>query len=157
MTGQRTHADRTDTEATIAVEDISVSFGDLDVLEDVSLSVASGEFLGLVGPNGAGKTTLARAINGVFEPAGGTVRLDGTPVADLGPRGVSRRVATVPQDTSVSFAFTVEDVVRMGRTPYRGRTDLTGDEADRKAVDRALERTEMVALRDRPITAVSGG
>ena len=157
MTGRTTHADRTDTKATIAVEDVDVSFGDLEVLEDVSLSVEYGEFLGLVGPNGAGKTTLLRAINGVFEPDSGTVRLDGTPVADLGPRGVSRRVATVPQDTSVSFEFTVEDVVRMGRTPYRGRTDLTGDDTDRQVVDRALERTEMAALRDRPITAVSGG
>ena len=141
----------------IEVDDLSLSYGDLSVLSEVSLSVESGEFVGLVGPNGAGKTTLLRAINGVFEPDGGTVHLDGTPVADLGPRGVSRRVATVPQDTSVSFAFTVEDVVRMGRTPYRGRTDLTADEVDREAVDRALERTEMTALRDRPITAVSGG
>lgn len=157
MTGQRTHADRTDTEATIAVENVDVSFGGLEVLEGVSLSVEPGEFLGLVGPNGAGKTTLLRAINGVFEPDGGRVHLDGTPVGSLDPRGVSRRVATVPQDTSVSFAFTVEDVVRMGRTPYRGRTDLTADDADRDAVDRALERTEMTELRDRPITAVSGG
>ncbi|WEL22111.1 ATP-binding cassette domain-containing protein [Halorhabdus sp. BNX81] len=142
---------------TIELDDVSVSLGEVDALRDVSLSVDAGEFLGLVGPNGAGKTTLLRTVNGVITPDTGTVRLDGTAVTELGPRGVSRHVATVPQDTSVSFEFTVEDVVRMGRTPYRARTDLTADEADRDAVDEALERTEMTALRDRPITAVSGG
>jgi len=142
---------------TIGLDDVSVSLGEIDALRGVSMSIDPGEFLGLVGPNGAGKTTLLRTVNGVVTPDRGTVRLDGTPVADLGPRGVSRRVATVPQDTSVSFAFSVEDVVRMGRTPYRTRTDLTADEADREAVDRALERTAMADLRDRAITAVSGG
>jgi len=142
---------------TIELDDVSVSLGEVDALRDVSLSVDAGEFLGLVGPNGAGKTTLLRTINGVITPDSGAVRLDGTAVTELGPRGVSRHVATVPQDTSVSFAFSVEDVVRMGRTPYRARTDLTGDEADREAIERALERTEMADLRDRPITAVSGG
>jgi len=142
---------------TIELDDVSVSLGEVDALRDVSLSVDAGEFLGLVGPNGAGKTTLLRTVNGVITPDSGAVRLDGTAVTELGPRGVSRHVATVPQDTSVSFAFSVEDVVRMGRTPYRARTDLTGDEADREAIERALERTEMADLRDRPITAVSGG
>jgi len=142
---------------TIELDDVSVSLGEVDALRDVSLSVDAGEFLGLVGPNGAGKTTLLRTVNGVITPDSGAVRLDGTAVTELGPQGVSRHVATVPQDTSVSFAFSVEDVVRMGRTPYRARTDLTGDEADREAIERALERTEMADLRDRPITAVSGG
>nr|WP_136687303.1 ATP-binding cassette domain-containing protein [Halorhabdus amylolytica] len=145
------------TEHTITLEAVSTALGGVDVLEDVSLSVDRGEFLGLVGPNGAGKTTLLRTINGVLEPDAGTVRLGDEPIDRLTAREVSRHVATVPQDTSVAFEFSVEDVVRMGRTPYRSRTDIVADDADRDAIERALERTAMLDLRDRSIAAVSGG
>jgi len=145
------------TEHTITLEGVSTALGGVDVLEDVSLSVERGEFLGLVGPNGAGKTTLLRTINGVLDPDAGTVRLVSDPIEGLSAREVSRRVATVPQDTSVAFEFSVEDVVRMGRTPYRSRIDVVADDADRDAIERALDRTEMLDLRDRSIAAVSGG
>jgi len=145
------------TDPAIELADVSVAFGDVTVLKNVSLSVDRGELLGLVGPNGAGKTTLLRTINGVLDPDTGTVHLGDASVGELTARQVSRRVATVPQDTAVAFEFSVEDVVRMGRTPYRSRTDLVADERDRDAVEAALERTGMAALRDRSIAAVSGG
>ncbi|QGN07293.1 ATP-binding cassette domain-containing protein [Halorhabdus sp. CBA1104] len=145
------------TEPTIVLEDISLSLGAVDVLESVSLAVEKGQFLGLVGPNGAGKTTLLRTLNGVFEPDEGRVNLDGDRIDRLDSQAVARRVATVPQDTSVAFEFTVEDVVRMGRTPYRSRTDIVADDDDHDAVEDALARTEMCDLRERPITEVSGG
>ncbi|WP_135663439.1 ATP-binding cassette domain-containing protein [Halorhabdus rudnickae] len=145
------------TDHTITLADVSTALGGVEVLAEVSLSVGRGEFLGLVGPNGAGKTTLLRTINGVLDPDAGAVRLESDSIEALSAREVSRRVATVPQDTSVAFEFSVADVVRMGRTPYRSRTDIVADDADRDAVDRALERTGMDALRDRSIAAVSGG
>jgi len=139
----------------IAVEDLSLSYGDLSVLSEVSLSVEPGEFVGLVGPNGAGKTTLLRAINGVLEPESGRVRVGGEPVADLSSRAASRLVATVPQDTTVAFDFSVEAIVEMGRTPYHGR--FGGDPDAAEAVDRALERTETARFRDRSVASLSGG
>lgn len=139
----------------VAVRDLSVAYGDLTVLAGVDLSVEHGEFVGLVGPNGAGKTTLLSAINGVVDPDGGTVLVDGDPVATLSARATSRRVATVPQDTTVAFDFSVEDVVEMGRTPYHGR--LSGDPDADAAVERALERTETARFRDRSVGSLSGG
>jgi iron complex transport system ATP-binding protein len=139
----------------IAVEDLSLSYGDLSVLTEVSLSVERGEFVGLVGPNGAGKTTLLRAINGVLDPGSGRVRVGGETVADLSSRAASRLVATVPQDTTVAFDFAVEDIVEMGRTPYHGR--FGGDPDAAEAVDRALERTETARFRDRSVASLSGG
>ncbi|RQG96991.1 heme ABC transporter ATP-binding protein [Natrarchaeobius chitinivorans] len=142
--------------ATIAVRDVSLSFGDLRVLEDVSLTVSPGEFVGLVGPNGAGKTTLLRSISGAFEPSSGTIEIGGTDVHDVSSRASSRFVAVVPQDTSLSFSFPVRDVVEMGRHPHRSRfSSPTVD--DRDAVERALERTRTTDLADRPIDEVSGG
>ncbi len=140
----------------IRVDDLRVDLGGTTVLADVSLSVAAGEFLALVGPNGAGKTTLLWTVNGRLDPTRGAVELDGRDVADLSARETARLVATVPQETAVDFAFTVEEFVLMGRTPHRGRFATVTPE-DRQAVRRALERTETAALADRSVTSLSGG
>jgi iron complex transport system ATP-binding protein len=134
--------------------DLHKSFGEVSVLAGVDIAVESGEFVGLVGPNGAGKTTLLRLLNGLFEPDDGRVSLDGTNLQDLSSRASSQRVATVPQNSSMNFSFTAEQIVEMGRTPHRSRLDWS-DESD--AVEAALERTEMLALRDRAIDDLSGG
>ena len=139
----------------IDVENLSVSLAGTRVLEAVNLRVDPGEFVGLVGPNGAGKTTLLRAINGSQPTDSGTITLDGASIDGLGARETSRRVATVHQDTSVQFAFDVETVVAMGRTPHRSR--LGGDPDGPAHVDRALRRTEIEHLRERRISDVSGG
>ena len=142
-------------DALIDVRDVVASYGDTPVLEGVSLSVAPGEFVGLVGPNGAGKTTLLKTINGVVAPDAGSVRVAGEDVHALSSRAASRRVATVPQDTTLAFEFSVADVVEMGRTPYHGR--LTSDPAAAAVVERALERTETAQFRDRTVGSLSGG
>lgn len=141
----------------LRLRDVSVTLGGVSVLESASLSVREGEFLGLVGPNGAGKTTLLRTVNGVLDPDGGEVLLDGKPAASLSAPERSRLVATVPQDTSVRFDLRVADLVGTGRTPYRDRLQFGSSATDRDHVDRAIERTDLTALRDRSVGAISGG
>jgi iron complex transport system ATP-binding protein len=136
--------------------DVTVRYGDRTVLDGVSLSVRRGEFLALVGPNGAGKTTLLRAVNGLVAPASGTVRIDGTDADTLSVRERARRVATVPQETSVGFDFPVRDLVAMGRTAHRSRLSRA-DESDRAVVKRALDRTDTAAFADRAVGSLSGG
>ncbi len=138
----------------IDVEGVAVDFGEVEVLSGVDLSVDPGEFVALVGPNGSGKTTLLRTVNDVLHPDAGTVRLDGEPVSSLSRREVSRRVATVPQDTHLGFSFTAEQIVEMGRTPHRSRVDWRDDDP---AVATAMERTETGHLADRPVDDLSGG
>jgi iron complex transport system ATP-binding protein len=140
----------------IELDGVRAAYGDSPVLSGVSLDVRRGETLALVGPNGAGKTTLLRTINGLVTPDAGTVTVDGRRVDRLGARDLARLVATVPQETAVSFEFTVRELVAMGRTPYRSRFGGETPE-DRAAVEDALARTDTAALADRPIGAVSGG
>lgn len=140
----------------INVEGVSVALGDSEVLSDVSLPVADGEFLGLVGPNGAGKTTLLRTVNGLIDPEAGRVGVDGRTVGQCAAKEVGRLVATVPQDTTLAFDFPVRDVVEMGRTPHRSRFG-TATAADREAVERALDRTDTARFADRSVGELSGG
>ncbi len=140
----------------IAVDDLRVTLGGTRVLDGVSFDVPTGSFAAIVGPNGAGKTTLLRCINGVIAPDGGRVTVDGRPVASLSARERARLLATVPQDTTLGFDFSVRDVVAMGRTPHRGRFERA-DPGDADAVERALERTCVGHLADRPVGSVSGG
>lgn len=140
----------------IEVRDLSVSFGDVPVVSGVDLTVERGSLVGLVGPNGAGKTTVLRAIKGTIATDTGEVRLDGDLASGLSARETGRRVASVPQETSLAFDFQVRHVVEMGRTPHLGRFDGHGPE-DERAVREAMEAAGVAQFADRSITAVSGG
>lgn len=138
----------------IRVDGVSVELdGDL-ALEDVDLELDHAELVALIGPNGAGKTTLLRCLTGAVEPDSGAVALDGRDVSEMSREAVARRVATLPQDTSVSFDFTVEQVVEMGRHPW---TPRFGSDPDPGAVDTAMETADVERFAERSVADVSGG
>jgi iron complex transport system ATP-binding protein len=89
------------------------------VIEDVSLSMTQGEFLGIIGPNGAGKSTMLRLMCGILKPTNGEIKLFGTRISAQTQRTIAQQVAFVPQETHFALNFTVEDVVMMGRYPYQ--------------------------------------
>ncbi len=141
--------------AVVEATDVTFAYGDRPVVEDVSLAVESGAFLGLVGPNGSGKTTLLELLIGLRRPDRGSVRLFDEPAHH---RSTGERVGYVPQnvsDAADEMPVTVREAVRMGRYPRRtfGRF---GDE-DREAVDAALQRVEITDLADQRVGRLSGG
>ena len=140
----------------IQLDRVHVTFQDLLVLEDVSLSVTPGDFLAIIGPNGAGKTTLLQVILGLVRPAGGTVRVFGKAPWDL--NGERRRIGYVPQVLSVDLNFPVRasEAVLMGRY---GRIGLVRRPSfdDRAAARRAMDRVGIADLADRPIARLSAG
>jgi len=140
----------------LEIRDLALSYGERVALRDVSLSLARGELLGVVGPNASGKSSLIRAITNVVTPQHGEVRLDGSPVRRLSQRELAVRVAVVPQNPSLPEAFTVLEVVLMGRTPHLGLLQSEG-RADWAAVRRALEQTDACDLAERRIGELSGG
>lgn len=135
--------------------DLRVRLGDKAVLNGLDLQAAEGEWIGLLGPNGSGKTTLLRTIGGVL-PYRGSLRLEDREITTWHPKELARRLAFVRQDTSLVFDFTVEEIVLLGRSPYKGWLDpYTGDDRDR--VREALTRLDLVGFEDRSVTALSGG
>lgn len=140
------------------LEVVGVSFKvrDRDILRNVSVRIPRGRFVGVVGPNGAGKTTLMRIMAGVARPAGGHVIIGGRPLADLPDRERARIVGYMSQTPGIGFGFSVEDVVAMGRYAHR-RPWAPMSRADREAVERAMEATNVTHLRGRLVTELSGG
>ncbi|MFC9916950.1 metal ABC transporter ATP-binding protein [Agromyces binzhouensis] len=156
MSGPATSARRPPTgEAALDVHGITVHYGDVLALDDVSLTLRRGTICGLIGMNGSGKSTLFKAIMGNVRPDRGTVSIGGR-----SPRQARRAgaVGYVPQSEEVdwSFPLSVHDVVMMGRYGFQGFTRRPR-RADRDAVAEALDRVELADLADRRIGALSGG
>jgi len=132
----------------LSLENLTVLRGQCPVVEDVSLTVTGGEFVGLIGPNGAGKTSLLRAALGLL-PHRGRSTLAAMP---MGLR--ARAAAFLPQSREVAWPVDVQTLVALGRVPH-----LAGHATaqDRAAVDRALARMGLDNYRSRTATALSGG
>ena len=140
----------------LAAENVVVNRGGRTILDGVSLRVAPGSFLSIVGPNGSGKSSLLRTLAGIWMVSRGFVRVGTRPIEELGRRELAQTVAFVPQDTRMDFAFTVEEIVAMGRHPRRGRFERASED-DRRAIEDALERCDVTHLKDRFVTTLSGG
>jgi iron complex transport system ATP-binding protein len=131
-----------------------VQLGPNRVLDAVDLDARAGEVLALVGPNGAGKSTLLGVLSGDLPRVAGTVAIDGEPLASWTGRELALRRAVLPQQTSVSFPFSVEEVVRMGRAPWAGTPNGARDDG---VVDSVMTRTEVDHLAGRSFPTLSGG
>lgn len=133
---------------------LRVRLGGREVLAGVSLTARAGEVLALVGPNGAGKSTLLAALAADLPADEGVVRVYGRPSAEWPARELALRRAALPQAAALSFPFTVQDVVRMGRAPWAG-TAL--EEDDDRVVGEAMASAEVGEFASRPFSALSGG
>jgi len=137
-----------------SVRDVAVVLGDTLILDGIDLDVRAGELLVLVGPNGAGKSTLLAVVSGDLAPTDGHVELCRRPEPDWGPVDGARRRAVLTQAVDVAFPFTVDEIVRMGRTPW----ERTGEEEhDEEVVDHAIGSADVDHLRGRRFPSLSGG
>jgi iron complex transport system ATP-binding protein len=135
------------TAALLSAHDVHLAYGDRAVLRGVTFVANPGEVVALVGPNGAGKTSLLRVLAGIVAPARGRVEVTGKR---------ARSVAYLAQAEELPAHWAVREVVELGRLPYVGLwRDATAEDA--RAVERAMKRTEILDLADRPVDALSGG
>lgn len=141
--------------AALHVTDLTVRYGEVTALDDVSLRVAPGRICALIGMNGSGKSTLFKAIMGLVRPTSGSAEILGADPAHARTQG---RVGYVPQSEEIDWSFpvSVRDVVMMGRYGRQGVLRRIRPE-DRRAVDDALARVELTDLADRQIGRLSGG
>lgn len=127
-----------------------------DALHDASLEVHHGEMLAVLGPNGSGKSTLLRVLLGALTPSHGEVLFEQHAVRAWPREELARRIGVVTQAEELAFPMTVRELVAMGRYPHLGAWRREGD-ADRAAIERAMQRCEVDTLADRSVLELSGG
>ena len=140
----------------IEARGIAVRFGTTPLLEGVDLVMRAGEMVGLVGPNGSGKTTLLRILANLRAPEAGKVRYAGRTARAIGMRELARQIAYLAQGGSVHWPMRVENVVALGRLPHR-RAFYGVDAADHDAIEAAMMAADVLSLRARTMSQVSGG
>lgn len=144
------------TTAAIHVDQVTAGYGAEPVLDNLTLSIAPGEMVGILGPNGAGKSTLFSVLSGLRRPFKGQVSLFGVDVHKLAPADRARAIGVVPQDMDIPVPYTVEEFVTMGRTASMGRF-ASPTALDRQSIERALVFTDVADIRHRPVNELSGG
>ena len=140
----------------IRVLGVDCYYDSFQALENVSFEVREGDFLGIIGPNGAGKTTLLRCITKILKPKVGAIFLDEKDVLEMGREEIAKNVSVVPQDSPLTFPFTVLDIVLMGRTPHLGRL-AHETKKDLRIAKAAMKLTKVSHFADRTINELSGG
>jgi len=137
----------------IEIKEVSASFGENEVLKDINLSLDVGTFLGIMGPNGGGKTTLLKIILGLIKPDKGEVKVLGRI-----PEQNRDKIGYVPQysDFDSEFPISVKEVVLMGRLGQTGwRSNFS--KRDYEIVHESLKQVEMLKLKDKKMSDLSGG
>jgi iron complex transport system ATP-binding protein len=125
-------------------------------IEDLSLSVAAGEFIGIIGPNGSGKTSLLRAITRILKPQEGALYLAGNNLRQMGFKEIARNVAVVSQTPGISH-ITVEDFVLLGRIPHHQRFQFLDTQKDMEVAEKCMQLTGIVKLKGKGVGELSGG
>lgn len=136
----------------LQVEGLHLRRGSNEVLHDIHLHLHPGQVLGVLGPNGAGKSSLLGVLCGELVPGHGHVTLQGRPLAAWAGQERARRLAVLPQVSSLGFSFKVEEVVGMGRMPHD-----SGQLRDAEIVEAALHAADAWHLLGRSYLALSGG
>jgi iron complex transport system ATP-binding protein len=137
-------------------KNLQFSFSKAPLISDTNISFNEGEFVGLIGANGAGKSTLLQLLLGLLKADSGEVLLHGKNINQIKRREIAKQLAFVPQSTDLPFAFSVQQLVAMGRNPYLGAFELETKE-DKKLIEQAMQQTDITHLQDRHVNTLSGG
>jgi len=119
-------------------------------------SVSKGDFTSLLGPNGCGKSTLLRLISSLHTPLSGSICIDGKNISELNRRELAKKIAYVPQTSFSLYPFSVYEIVMMGRTPYLNMMGFE-NKIDMEIVEEAISLMQIEHLRQKGINELSGG
>lgn len=143
-------------EAVIRVEHLSVAIGKKEILHDIHMEIPKGGIISIIGPNGCGKSTLLKAMSRMIQPKAGNVYIHGNDIRSFGRKELARQIAVLPQLHQAPGDVTVEDLVQMGRFPYRSMyRSFSADDA--RYVDKALYAVQMHTRKDELMQHLSGG
>jgi len=143
-------------DAALFATDLELAYGDDVVVDCEDLVVPDGEVTALVGPNGSGKSTVLKGLSAELAPEAGTVLLHGRRVQERSAKELALELGLLDQENDAPGGLTVEDLVTHGRYPHRGFLDALNAD-DHAAIDRAIDLAGVEALRETPLSELSGG
>jgi iron complex transport system ATP-binding protein len=141
--------------AAIKVNNLYIGYDGRAILQNISFTADKG-ILTILGPNGCGKSSLLHCISGIIKPIKGGIFINGKSISSLKIKTIAKELSIVTQDHHPSFAYSVEDMVLMGRTPYINTFNLPSS-LDKDIAYETMEKVGISHLRKRPITELSGG
>lgn len=139
----------------IRFSNLSVHQSRTPILTGISGHIPRAQLTGIIGPNGAGKSTLARALLGLL-PSSGDIAINDQPLSTYTRPALAKTIAYLPQGQMLHWPLSVERLVSLGRLPHLGPLSRI-QPSDQQAIDRAMEQSGTLSLRDRCVTALSGG
>jgi len=140
----------------ITVENLNVSYSDIEVLKDINFHINTGEIVTIIGPNGSGKSTLIKAVSRCLKPSKGNVFLDKNNIKQIDTKEIAKKLAVLPQVKNVSSDISVEELVSYGRYPHLNFGKRLSKE-DNEIVTWAIEKTGLENMRKRLVCTLSGG
>ncbi|KPU83731.1 cobalamin ABC transporter ATPase [Psychromonas sp. PRT-SC03] len=140
----------------LSCQKISFSYTKKSLFKDINLHFNNAQFVGLIGANGAGKSTLLKLLLGALTPQLGEVLLNQQALQKQTRRDIAKKIAFVPQSVELPYAFSVQQIVAMGRNPYLGPFALESVQ-DTQKIELAMQQTDIAHLQTRAVNTLSGG
>src|SRR5690606_21877887 len=141
--------------ARLMTENLHISYGDQEIVRDVSLDIADGKITTIIGSNGCGKSTLLKTIARIHPTRSGTVFLDGKEIHKESTKKIAQKLAILPQSPDTPEGLTVAELVSYGRFPYQSRVRLS--RKDHEVINWALNVTGVHVFRNNIVDSLSGG
>ncbi len=140
----------------IEIKNITVKYGDYEVLKNISFNIKKGEFTSIIGPNGAGKSTVLKSIMKNIDLSSGDISIKGKSIKKMSHKEKACIIGFVPQEFNISFDFTVYEIVAMGRNPYLSKFKKSKYD-DNKIIEESLKKTNTYEFKDKYFNSLSGG
>ena len=140
----------------LQVKNLKFSIDKKDILKDISFDIPKGSFVGIIGPNGSGKSTILKNIYRLYKPDSGRLILDNKDLSTMKDKDCAKEIAVLAQESNSQFDFTVEQIVKMGRYPYKS----VFEDYSKKDIDMVNNMLKRVGLDDysnRSFSKLSGG
>ena len=141
----------------IKLENFSTGYKNKIIIKPMNLTIKSDNWLGIIGANGSGKSTLVRAICRIIKPFEGKVLLKGKDLNKLSNRYISQKISFLPQGTNPNLLISVNDLVALGRSPYKRFWDFDLNEKDKSIIEDSLKLVDIFDLKECLLNEISGG
>ena len=141
----------------LKLENLAYSYGENEILKDITHNFVAGELVGILGANGCGKSTLLKVIMGFLEKNNGKIYLDNLDSENLSRKAFAKKVAFIAQKSSQNLNFTVLETLKLGRVPHVKNSFKGLDDEDEKIIQDVIKKLNLQGYLNRDIKSLSGG